>query len=264
MKRMRWVPLEGAETVAQAQEQLKTLHVDWARNELPVLKRTPKFADYADSYLAYYETVKDAKRPATIEKECGALNLWKEHIGGLRLDKIWRVHINSFMEKRQADGISGRTVNLDIIALRNVLKKAIDDQWLKVLPTVNLRPLKWTSRKRELVTQAEIEKLSKAGLEASKNGQEFADYIWLMAYSGARRNEALRLKWSDVNWQAGQLTIGADGLTKGREVRAVDFKAQLEEHLKGMAKRRAPDSEFLFPSPNAGTGTSQPKRLSKL
>ena len=77
MKRTCWVPLAGAVTVAQAQEQLKTLHVDRARNELPVLKRTPKFADYADHYLAYFETVKDAKRPATIQKERGAINLWK-------------------------------------------------------------------------------------------------------------------------------------------------------------------------------------------
>ncbi len=45
MKHTRWVPLEGAETVAQAQEQLKALHVDRARNELPTLKRTPKFAE---------------------------------------------------------------------------------------------------------------------------------------------------------------------------------------------------------------------------
>jgi hypothetical protein len=43
-KENRWVPLAGAETVAQAQEQLKTLHVDRTRNDLPVLKRTPKFS----------------------------------------------------------------------------------------------------------------------------------------------------------------------------------------------------------------------------
>ena len=73
MKRTRWVPLADAVTVAQAQEQLKTLHVDRARNELPMLKRTPKFADYAAQYLAYYDTMKDAKGPATLQKERGPL-----------------------------------------------------------------------------------------------------------------------------------------------------------------------------------------------
>ena len=193
----------------------------------------------------------DAKRKSTIDKERGAVELWKAHMGGLRLDKIRRVHINSFIQKRQTDGMTGRTVNLDIIALRNVLKRAIDDDWLKVLPTENLRPLNQTPPKRELVAQAEIERLCKEGLKVSKNGQEFADYIRLMAYSGARRNEALRLKWTDVDWKTGQLTIGSDGLNKGHEIRRVDFNPQLKKHLKKMLKGRAP-SDWLFPSPQRG------------
>lgn len=52
--------------------------------------------------------------------------------------------INAFIAKRQAAGNSGRTVNLDIIVLRNVLRRAVDDGWIKTLPTENLRPLKWT------------------------------------------------------------------------------------------------------------------------
>lgn len=95
----RW----GAKIIAQEQEQLKTLHVDRTRNDLPGLKRTQKFADYAAQYLAYFDSVKDAKRPATIQKERGAIKLWTEHRDGLRLDKIRRLHVNSFIEKRQAE-----------------------------------------------------------------------------------------------------------------------------------------------------------------
>jgi len=74
----------------------------------------------------------------------------------------------------------------------------------------------------------------------------------LLAFSGARRSEALRLKWSDVDSQNEQLTIGADGLNKGREVRVVDFNQKLKEHLDDMLKRKAPDSKYLFPSPQRG------------
>ncbi len=38
-------------------------------NRLPILKRTPKLADYTKTYFEYYQQVKDAKRPATIVKE---------------------------------------------------------------------------------------------------------------------------------------------------------------------------------------------------
>jgi integrase len=55
-----------------------------------------------------------------------------------------------------------------------------------------------------------------------------------------------------VDFDREQLTIGADGLNKGREVRVVDFNSKLKEHLKAMSGRRAPDSQFLFPSPQRG------------
>jgi integrase len=65
-------------------------------------------------------------------------------------------------------------------------------------------------------------------------------------------SESLRLKWSDVDWNQRQLTIGADGLAKNHKSRVVDFNSNLEAHLKEMARRKAPDSEWLFPSPQRG------------
>jgi len=127
--------------------------------------------------------------------------------------------------------------------LRNVQKLASDDQWLKSLPTENLLRLKLDSRLRSLVSQTEIETLCDASLEVSENGRAVPDHVLLMACSGVRRNDALRLKWSAVNWQAEQLTIGADGLEKGREIHKVDLNAKLKEHSPAKSKRRVPDSE---------------------
>jgi len=244
--------LEGAQTVPQAQKALAALLGKRDRNSLPVLKLTPKLADYTKTYFAHYELVKDAKRPATIAKEKGALNLWTAHMGETRLDRVTKAQINAFIAKRQGAGISGRTVNLDVIALRNVLNMAIDDGWLKYLPTENLRPLKWTATKRSLVTAADIDRLCVAALANSKNGRQLADYLRLMAFTGARRNEALRLRWAEVNFERSQITIGADGLAKNYEARTVDFYPKLEAHLKEMFARRQPDSQFLFPSPQRG------------
>jgi integrase len=77
-------------------------------------------------------------------------------------------------------------------------------------------------------------------------------HIKLMAFCGARRDETLRIKWSDVNWQLKLITIGADGLAKRGKVKEVDFNPMLEAHLKDMFARRAPDSQWLFPSPQRG------------
>lgn len=232
---------------------MRRLQTQREENNLPVLKRTPKFSECVKQYLAFYETVKDAKRPKTIQTERGHLNAWVAHLGESRVDRITPAMINAFIAKRQGAGLNARTVNLGVTVLRNVLRRAIDDGWLKRLPTENLRPLKWTPRKRQLFSATEINALCQAAKKVSKNAREFADYIMLLAYSGARMAEALRLTWSDVNWKQKQLTIGADGLSKNHRSRVVDFNAELEKHLTAMNSRRAPDTEWLFPSPQRGS-----------
>ena len=219
---------------------------------MPIITRTPKFSDAVQTYLDWHGTVKDAKRASTVAKERSSLRLWIEHMGETRVNRITRALINSFIAKRQAVGISGRTVNLDVIALRAVLKRCMDDGWLKTLPTQGMRPLKWTAKKRSLVPFDAITRLCDAALRVSKNGIEFADYVKLMAFCGTRRNETLRLRWQDVDFEHRLLHVGTDGQTKNRESRIVNFNPKLEAHLRDMATRRAPDCTWIFPSPQRG------------
>ena len=60
------------------------------------------------------------------------------------------------------------------------------------------------------------------------------------------------MKWVDVDFDGGRVTIGADGDTKNHKGRTVDFNPKLEALLKAMHKRRAPDSQWIFPSPQRG------------
>ena len=254
IKRVRRVPLEGVTTEPQAVAKLQELLTQRRKGALPLLKRTPKFSDYADQYFNYYEQVRDAKRESTLYTEKIIIGHWRKHLGHVRLDRITRALVNSYIAKRQGAGLSGRTVNLEVTCFRNVMRRAVDDNWITVLPTLNLRPLKWTPEKRSLLSREEINRLCEVAEsgKASKNGQQFADYVRLMACCGSRRDETLRLKWSDVDWQQRQLTIGSDGLAKNRKARVVDFNPQLEEHLRAMLERKAPDSVWLFPSPQRG------------
>lgn len=252
-KSVRRIPLEGATTHGEAVKAMNKLKVQRDENQLPVLRRTPYLQEVTARYFEFYEKAKDAKRSSTVKKEKTAMRRWNEHFGPVRVNRINRAMIKDFQAKRQAAGISGRTVNLDVIALRNVLKFALEYGWLTSLPTQNLRPLKWTPIvKRELMTEDQINKLCASALEVSKNGQQYGDYFRLMAYCGSRRNETLRLKWSDVNWEKRQLAIGTDGLSKNGERRIVDFNPDLERHLRDMYSRRAPDTDWMFPSPQRG------------
>ena len=251
-KQVRRVPFQKARTVAEAQKELRRLLTERDKQDLPVLRRTPKFADYVKQYFDYYEQAKDSKRPRTLETERVHLRSWEAHLGHVRLDLINPAMINAYIAARQGGGVTGRTVNLAVTILRNVLNRAIDDGWIKSLPTQNLRPLKWTPRKRELFSLEQILDLCEAAPKVSKNGAQVVDYIKLLAFCGSRMSETFRLKWSDVDWTNRQLTIGADGQSKNHKARVVDFNSKLEAHLKEMQTRKAPESDWIFPSPQRG------------
>jgi integrase len=251
-KSTRRVRLAECRTVAEARTAMQDLHKDRRDQNLPVLKRSPRLADYWDNYLKFYDEVKDAKRPKTLKAERYARKRWLEHLGDLRLNEITRAHLNSFISKRQIAKMSPRTVNLDVIGLRNVLKRAVDDGLLKTLPMENLRPLKVDQKKRPLVTAKENEKLLAAAQSLPKSGQLLVDALRFMFACGSRISETLRIRWADVDFARKQLTVGADGLAKNRKHRVVDFNAPLEAHLKDMHQRRPQDSDFLFPSPRRG------------
>lgn len=270
VRRVRLQDSDGNDITSQreAEKELKRLQVKAEDKTTTYSTQCPTLRDYSKTYFAWHEAVKDAKRASTVGKERSAMTRWNAHMGNVRLDRIRKPMITEFIAKRQKAGISGRTCNLDVIMLRNVLKKAIDDGHLQDLPTRGMRPLKWTSKRRELVPQDQIEAICKAASKPAyfdgrlakkgekggplKNAQQFSDFVRLLALTGARRGEAMRLRWGDVDFKQRQLHVGSDSLAKNREHRTVDFSTPLKKHLEAMLSRRQPDTDWIFPSPQRG------------
>lgn len=285
IKKTKWVPLvdkdnNPVETVPQAVAELNRLKTHRADNTLRNIGRTSKLADYVKTYLENIGAGQGAKAPATVAKEKTILGRWVDEIGQLRLDQIKRVHVTRFITSRQKEKdsngnpkVCNRTINLDVIGLRCVLKAAMNEGLIQQLPMQGLKPLPEEETKRPLFTAAELDALCKAAFETKKktnkdgaetevplteNAQQFTDYLKVMAYSGCRRNEALGLQWDDVDFDNKQLHVrrqvtsrGIETLKNGEE-RTVDFNAKLHAHLEDMASRLAPGSDWLFPSPQRG------------
>lgn len=261
-KRPQRIPLADkagvpAATVAQAVAIMESLKHKRRETGLETQRRRcPRFADYADSYLA---AVEHTKKPHVMECERSILGLWKQHLGDLGIDQVRKVHVNDLITKRLKAGRSPRTVNLSVIILRNVLKRAVEDGLLSGVPIDGLKPLKTTTKSRQLVTAADLDAIRAAAFQTNedgqakfKNAQQFADYLSFLQFSGAREKEALLTRWQDVDFERGQVTIGAEGDTKNHSSRVVDFNPQLRAHLLAMRERYAAASQWLFPSPQRG------------
>jgi integrase len=274
-------------SLSAAKDALVSLLESRKKNALPQRGQKPAFANFAAHYLNLASTRQ--KRERTQEKEAGALEMWSAHLGHIRVDRITTPMIKDFVEKRlngcqlrgkRYDPAAPRTAALDLIALRNVLNAAIDADHMRELPRfprVKVPP----PPRRPLITPEEFENLlmcclaKKAdGEPLTKNGQQLNDFLRLLAFTGAREQEALRLRWThvdfehrrifigaDENFVASATTIGSGGTSKNRASRIVDFNSQLESLLRKMHHRRAPDSQWLFPSPQRGERDIHAKTL---
>ena len=215
----------------------------------------PSFGTCCDQYLELHESMKHAvKRKSTIVRERLCLAKWRTHFGHIRLNAIVAPMIHAFRQKRLRSGRSPRTVNIDVITLRQVLKYAQELGYLKDLPTTGIKPLRHKPPVRPLLKDDQFTILcQKADASSNRSGPILADFIRFLGYSGGRYREALRLKWKDVSFDHRQVTFGSDGLSKNGKARVVDFNPALEAHLRTMHARRAPDCKYLFPSPQRGS-----------
>jgi integrase len=257
-KIVRRIRLEDADdkpvsTVAEAVKVMSKLKVKREDNTLSLSpKRTPSFAEYAQQYLTHCEALKN-KTKGTIHRERSCINNLNPVIGELRLRQITKAIVMRYMATRKNKGLSSRSINIEIVTLRNVLRHAVAEG---LLPDLQIEGVAWLhqeTKKRRLVSHEEIERVCEAALvHVPITGQMLSDFIKLMAYGGGRWTETLRLRWSDVDFGRGQMTVGSDGQTKNRKSRVADFNEKLKVHLLEMAERRQPDSEFIFPSPRRG------------
>src|ERR1041384_4139223 len=65
---------------------------------------------------------------------------------------------------------------------------------IRPLPCLRSRP--GPRRRSWRRGSVDIKRVCDAGLSTTKNGQQLADYLRFLAYTGAREQEALRIRWT--------------------------------------------------------------------
>lgn len=134
-------------------------------------------------------------------------------LGGVPLQRLTRQAIKAFYaelgrtgfrrkSKLEGTGLSAKSIHNVHICLRAALNVAVEDGLLRENPATGaLRP---PSARQEMLTWTREELAS--FLEAIAEERDFALFR-LAAWSGMRRGELLGLRWSDVKWQLGSLSV---------------------------------------------------------
>lgn len=216
----------------------------------------PTFQVYALQWLESYRLAKIDK-PRSFDTRQSNLKPWMPAIGGRKLNTIGVQDIRALKEDWQRAGVSNNTVigRMDVLAI--IFKQAIGDRLIvfNPIPHVTRPPAKKATRTH--FTAGQIHKFADALGGEPSYGCNPRDYFLLLAYTGARRLEALTLTWDRVDFEKRQLNIYG---SKTNKERFVDFHPLLESLLRDMHDRKPP-SKYLFPSyhSNAQHAVSPPK-----
>lgn len=217
---------------------------------------------------ANYHWPDDKPKPATVVFQKRLLGAWLKALGNVRVDKITRAAVLAHVKRMEADGRAGSTINSHISTMSVLLKSLADVGHLNadLLPTTNIKRRSTKTPPREFLSTKGVTFLVETARrmgeaaerlgddkpepdDALRNGAMLADLVKLLALSGGRLSETLRLRWQDIDFDQEKMRIGADGLSKNGKPRTLPFNPELAAHLREMQARRLPDTDWLFPSP---------------
>jgi len=175
------------------------------------------------------------------------------------MEEISLWDLEKWKTERINNGVKAATINRDINTLKAALAKALEWGHIKLHPLHALKPLKVDSlamtryltadeTKRLLVELNAREDLKRAKrikhniwLSARKRDllplldQEYVDYLKPMVvvslFTGLRRGELTKLKWSDINLESGFLTAQGPN-TKNKKTRHIPLHPEVTIVLK--------------------------------
>ncbi|MBM3795331.1 MAG: site-specific integrase [Acidobacteria bacterium] len=167
-----------------------------------------------------------------------------------------------FMRARQKEGASGRSIN---IALQ-VLSRAMGYTWKAVWP--RLKKLEENHDIGRALEPAE----EKAVLDAAaKNSSRLIfPFLYTLAWTGMRSDEARTLTWAQVNFDASDVTVGKKAKTEagaGRRIpMSAGLRAVLEQHASWFAQNLGPTRPewYVFPSSRTKKPTDPAKPVTSL
>jgi len=181
---------------------LRQIRTSVDRGEYVDARKSPGFSDFCATFHALHGQHHSSY--------CDAAGQWrirslKKFFGNIKLSSITPEMIEQYRLGRLAKPVARQTVNREIVALRAVLSKAVKLGKLARNPAGLVEDYKSPERRDRCLSRAEIVRLLRA--TKSSNSPILRPAVFLALKTGLRKSELFGLKWSDVDFEAGQLLI---------------------------------------------------------
>ena len=169
---------------------------------------------------------------------------------GLQIRHITRGHCEAWAIARRKDEVAAATFTKELETIRGAFRYAVEQGLILRDPAAHIKRPRVVNRRAPVPSRAQFESiLASIRTAAQGKGDEGANLVELLAYSGMRLNEARSLRWRDVNFSAGVFTVtGGERGTKNHEQRTVPLSEQMRgllERIKRARGKAAPDAFII-------------------
>lgn len=208
-------------------------------------RAAPTLAELADRYLAEHAGPK--KKPRSAEED--ARNI-KNHLlpalGHVRVGDLARADVARLHAAMKSTPVAANRT----IALLSAMMSLAEEWGLRSEGTNPVRGIKRypEQHRQRFLSEAELARLGEVLREAEAGGEHpsVVNAIRLLLFTGCRRDEILKLRWSEVDLDHGRLVL-SDSKTGAKSVPLGEAAVRL---LSGLSRRDG--NPFVLPGAKAG------------
>jgi integrase len=238
--------------LAEARRRAKTIKASIVmgadpRGEVRAQKAVPTLtAFFTESYLP---NAKPRKR--SWKKDEGLFTMYvKEKFGQRRLNELRKLEVSEYHGSLLEKNLSHATADHVIKLLRQMMNKAVEWDVIPVSPISGIKLFNKDNRLENYLDHADLQRLL-AVLDTDQNRGVCTVALFLLS-TGARLNEALAAKWSDIDIGTKVWRISAE-TSKSKRVRSVPLNDSALEILEVLKKGNDErDRQHLFISEKTG------------
>jgi integrase len=196
-----------SKTVAKEYEKTRKKELERAAAGLPTEQKANRIRTVADVITPYLEGYKLNHRPKSILFATGRLTHVERVLGNVVLSDLTDDRIRAYIRQRQAEKVSGRTINMEI----GELSRAIGQPWSLLWPKV--RKLEERKDVGRALSPDEQARLLDAA--ATLRSPVVRTAVPLLMLTGMRSGEALGLHWQQVDLFERTIVVGRAKTSSG-------------------------------------------------
>ncbi|WP_163183305.1 tyrosine-type recombinase/integrase [Neobacillus sedimentimangrovi] len=203
----------GFNTKTEAQEAAALLIAELTQGTY-VEEKNVTFEQFAYEWLEIYKTSGKPKKPGTIRIRKHEIQRLSDYFAKIKLKDITRQKYQDALNDLKKRGFAENTLDGAHRTGRMIFKKAVEMELIKKDPTEfayvpkDVKSVEELEKREEIPNYLEKEELALFLKTAKEKGLE-RDYpiFMLLAYTGMRVGELCALKWKDIDFEEGTISI---------------------------------------------------------